>query len=162
MGSCKWLCALCAIALLNVAPKCDAQQNKKPFTVADDIGVAHFGDNWNGKSKDEVQASPDGNYFAVDSMRGELKLNRVENSLRFYRSEDIQDFLNHSDKAQPPSPVWIVSRSGREGPVIGEGWRWLPDSSGVAFLEGEGLRGDKRLMLADLRTRTVEPLTSAT
>jgi len=52
-----------------------------------------------------------------------------------------------------------VNRSGSEGPIIND-LRWLADSSGVAFLEGEGLVGDKRLVLVDLRKRNTELLTS--
>ena len=38
-------------------------------------------------------------------------------------------------------------------------WRWFADSSGVAFLERTP-NGNQRLFLADLRKKTVEPLTS--
>ena len=94
-------------------------------------------------------------------MRGRLDLNSVEDSLRFYRSADIEDFLKHSDESNPPSPVWIVNCSGQEGPIINSDWRWLADSSGVAFLERTS-GGNQRLVLADLRKKTIEPLTSAT
>ena len=135
-----------------------AQQPKNRFTVADEIGIAHFGDPYYGEAE-ELSFSPDGNYVAVDTERGRLDLNRVEDSLRFYRSQDIKIFLEHPDRSQPPSPVWVVNRSDKEGPVI-QSWRWLPDSSGVAFLEGGGDFADKRLMLADLRKKTVGALTS--
>jgi len=104
--------------------------------------------------------SPDGNYFAVWSERGRVDLNDVEDSLRFYRSQDVVNFLEHSDESHPLSPVWEVNRSDKEGPVIND-WRWLGDSSGVAFLEGGGELVDKCLVLADLRTRKTETLTSA-
>ncbi len=111
-----------ASSLAGSIPRCQAQQTKKPFTVA-------------------------------------LDLDRVEDSLRFYRNRDVKNFLEHSDELQPPSPVWVVNRSAKEGASISD-WRWLSDSSGVAFLEGAGSFGDKRLVLADLRKKTVEPLTS--
>jgi len=134
-----------------------AQQARTRFTVADEIGIAHFGDPYYGEAE-VLLFSPDGNYFAVDTERGRLELNQVEDSLRFYRTKDIQSFLQQSDRSQPPSPVWVVDRSDKEGPVI-QSWRWLPDSSAVAFLEGGGDFADKRLMLADVRKKTVEPLT---
>ena len=56
-----------------------AQQARKPFTVADEIGLMHFGDPVGGQA-DAVRASPDGNYFAVDTERGRLDLNRPEDS----------------------------------------------------------------------------------
>ena len=104
--------------------------------------------------------SPDGSYFAVYTERGRLDRNRVEDRLRFYRTRDVEEFVKHSELSQPPSPVWILTRSGKEGPIIND-WRWLPDSSGVAFLEGGGgIFGDKSLVLADLRRKRIERLTS--
>lgn len=131
-----------------------AQGVRRPFTVADDIELTHFYD-----VNEPVRFSPDGNYFVVYAARGRLKLNRVEESLRFYRSQDVQSFLDHSDVVHKPSPVWIENRSGKEGPII-EDWRWLSDSSGVAFLERVA-NGNRRLVLADLRKTRVEVLASA-
>jgi dipeptidyl aminopeptidase/acylaminoacyl peptidase len=135
-----------------------AQQAKTRFTLADEIGLTHFGDPYTGQAE-AVLFSPDGNYLAVDSERGRLDLNRPEDSLRFYRVRDIENFLEHAD-SQPPSPVWVVTLStDTEGPVIRK-WRWLADSSGVAFLERvEG--GNQRLVLADIRKNTTELLTPA-
>jgi len=138
------------------APRCDAQRPTRPFAVADDIELTHFYG-----LVEPVRFSPDGNYFVVYAERGRLDLNRVEDSLRFYRSQEIENFLAHPSESQPPSPVWVVNRSGKEGPIINQ-WRWLADSSGVAFLEGEGDFGDKRFVLANLREKTAESLTSAT
>lgn len=134
------------------------QQTKRRFTVADDIGLALFGEE---EKEQAVQVSPDGAYFAVDTERGRLDLNRVEGSLRFYRSQDVENFLAHSASSQPPSPIWVVNRSTyKEGPIIND-WRWLADSSGVAFLERTD-GGNQRLVLADLQKKTIEPLTSTT
>ena len=135
-----------------------AQQATRPFTVADDIELTRFGFD----ATKAIRFSPDGNYFAVYAERGRLDLNRVEDSLRFYRSEDVENFLKHSDESQPPSCVWVVTRShkdanGGDG-IIRRGWRWLADSSGVSFLESTA-EGDGRLFLADLRKRTIGPLT---
>ena len=136
----------------------DAQQTKKRFTVADEIALTLF-DAPNGRPA-EVRFSPDGNYFAVWTERGLLDRNRVEDSLRLYRSRDVEKFLEHSDMSQAASPVWIVSRSDREGPVI-NGWRWLPDSGGLIFMDGGGGLVGRRLVLADLRKKSVVQLTSA-
>jgi dipeptidyl aminopeptidase/acylaminoacyl peptidase len=136
-----------------------AQQTKRPFTITDDIGITSF--HTVGRTQVKIQFSPDGNYFAVYAERERLDVNRVEDSLRFYRNQDVEDFVKHSDASQPPLPVWVVNRSDMEGPVIND-WRWLVDSSGVAFLEGGGDFGPKRLVLADLRKKKVEILTSAT
>jgi dipeptidyl aminopeptidase/acylaminoacyl peptidase len=139
---------------------CHAQQAKRPFTVVDEIGLIHFGDPYSGGVVDPVQFSPDGNYFAVYSERGRLDVDRVEDSLRFYRSKDVKGFLEHSTESQPPSPVWVVNRSADKGLVIKD-WRWLADSSGVAFLEPT-TGGNRRLVLVNLRKKRIEALTSAT
>src|SRR6267143_752293 len=133
-----------------------AQQAKKPFTVIDEIGLTLFGDP-DGGAPSELYFSPDSNYLAVWTERGRLDLNRPEDSLRFYRSQDVKNFLEHSDGLQPLSPMWEVNRSTeKEGRIIKE-WRWLADSSGVAFLERTS-GGNQRLVLADLRKETIEPL----
>jgi dipeptidyl aminopeptidase/acylaminoacyl peptidase len=136
-------------------PRCDAQQTKKPFTVADEIRLAHFGDPYLWHA-DTVHFSPDGNYLAVNTERGRLDLNRPEDSLRFYRTRDLENFT----ESLPPSPIWVVSRSdGNQEPII-KYWRWLADSSGVAFL-APSPGGNQRLFIADLREKTIDPLTSA-
>ncbi len=133
-----------------------AQHAKKPFTVAEEIGLTLFDDPSGRRA--EVLFSPDGNYSAVWSERGRLDINRVEDSLRFYLRQDLEAFLKHPDASQPPSAVLVVNRSDISGGAIGD-WRWLPDSSGVAFIGHTDEGG--QLMLADLRTKIVEPLTSA-
>src|SRR5437660_1989788 len=136
---------------------CTAQHAKKAFTIADEIGVKHFGDPYTGHAE-TVRLSPDGNYFAVDTERGRLDLNRVEDSLRFYRSQEVKNFLEHFEVSRPPLPVWVVNRYEAEGPVIND-WRWLADSTGVAFLERTA-GGKRQLVVADLRKQLIETLTS--
>ena len=133
------------------------QHAKKPFTVADDIEASLLLPQADGAT---VRFSPDGNYFAVYSERGRLDMNKVEDSLRFYRSQDVENFLGHPNESQPPLPSWVVNRTYKKGPVISE-WHWLADSSGVAFLE-PAADGNYHLVLADFRRRTLEPLTSTT
>ena len=134
------------------------RQDKKPFTVTDDIEIALF--RVVGAFPNTLRLfSPDGNYFAVYTERGRLDRNCVEDRLRFYRTREVEEFVEHSQLSPPPSPVWVLTRSGKEGPIIND-WRWLPDSSGVAFLEGGSIFGDKSLVLADLRRKRIERLTS--
>src|SRR5437868_5512272 len=133
------------------------QHAKKPFTVADDIEASLL---LPLPDSPTVRFSPDGNYFAVYSERGRLDVNKVEDSLRFYRSQDVENFLGHPNESQLPLPAWVVNRTYKKGPVISE-WHWLADSSGVAFLE-PAADGNYHLMLADFRRRTLEPLTSTT
>src|ERR1700691_896953 len=131
-----------------------AQQATR-FTVADEIGLTLFDDPSGAPAK--VLFSPDGSYFAVWNERGRSDLNRPEDSLRFYRVRDVEDFLQHPG-SQPPSPIWVLTLcTDTEGPVIMK-WRWLADSTGVGFLERvEG--GNQRLVLAHIRNNTTETLT---
>jgi len=149
---------LALISLSSTDPTiASARRERKPFTVADEIGLTLFVED----TGEAVQFSPDGNYLAVHTERGRLDLNRVEGSLRFYGSRQVEDFLKRSDEPQRPSPIWVVNLStDKEGPIIHD-WRWLPDSSGVAFLERTA-GGNHRLVLADLMEKTIEPLTSPT
>src|ERR1700694_118909 len=93
-----------------------AQQAKKPFTLADEIGLTLFDDPNEGSA--DTNFSPDGNCFAVWTERGRSDLNGVEDSLRFYRSQDVKHFLEHPDKSQVPVPIWVFTLSGKEGTII--------------------------------------------
>ena len=134
-----------------------AQQTKQPFTVADDIELWRLIPDLDGSNG---RFSPDGNYFAVYSARGRLDMNRPEDSIRFYRIRDVKSFLDEgSDASQSPSPVWVIRLSSDKEGVIIHDWRWLPDSSGVAFLQRMA-GGHQRLVLADIRRKVIEGLTS--
>ncbi|HYY72933.1 MAG TPA: hypothetical protein VE778_05015 [Candidatus Bathyarchaeia archaeon] len=141
-----------------------AQQAKRPFTVADDIGMTHFARAYGGAS---VGFSPDGKYFAVYTERGRLDQNVVEDSLSFYRSEEAKAFLGAGEGAVPPKPFWVITRTVKEAEnASGEDgairlWRWLPDSEGVAFL-APAKDEAWQLLWADIRNKKVEPLTPET
>src|SRR2546430_5637782 len=71
-----------------------AQQTKRSFTVADDIGFTHFvsGSDPYGSAFQiyaPAQFSPNGELLAVLTARGRLDVSQVEESLRFYRTQDI-------------------------------------------------------------------------
>jgi dipeptidyl aminopeptidase/acylaminoacyl peptidase len=138
-----------------------ANADTHAFSVSDDIQLAILGGITHVQSA--VVFSPDGRWFVVETERGRPDLNAVEDSLRFYRAADVLAFMKVKNRSDVPLPTWILNRTADKGPVI-VWWRWLPDSSGLAFLEGDGdiTAGDKRLVLADLRRKTTELLTSAT
>ena len=71
--------ALCLFCFCDAAP---APLAKRPFTVAEEIGLSLFIPDM---GRANPRFSPDGEYFAVYSQRGRLDLNRPEYSLRFYR-----------------------------------------------------------------------------
>ena len=144
-----------------------AQQAKKPFTVADDIGLTLFS-NPNGTKTEAALFSPDGRYLAVRSERGRLDVNLVEDSISFYRSEDIKNFLAGGEESRRPAAFWIVTRSCKEAEdtVGGEDgairhWRWMANSEGMAFL-ASAKNGAWQLTLADLHSKKLEVLTPET
>jgi hypothetical protein len=147
-----FLCLFCS-----ASTNASSRQVKPPFTVSDDIRLLVPAGS--SGSDEELVFSPDGKYFVIETERGRLDLNRPEDSLRFYRCRDIVAFLKSGNGSQVPSPLWVVNRSTyKEGPII-QRWSWLPDSSGMAFLE-RASANSYRLVLADLRNKTTEPLTS--
>jgi dipeptidyl aminopeptidase/acylaminoacyl peptidase len=145
-----------SLAALSWSASASAQQAKRAFTLADDIGLTLFATQGGGDPA--VHFSPDGKYFAVWTERGSVAHNRVEDSLRFYRTQDVEAFLK-GEHVQPPKPVWVVALADKRNPVIDQ-WRWLGDSSGVAFLKPgpDGVILSQQLVVADLKKRTVEPL----
>jgi len=127
------------------------------FTVADDIGLYHFGDP-NSLNEPPFFFSPNRKYFVVHAERGRLDLNQPEATIRVYRSEDVRQFLPHPEITGAPSPAWEFSRSTyRNGPMI-TNIRWLADSSGFAFLK-KTEEGHDQLFLAKIQAMTVSALT---
>lgn len=125
---------------------------KRRFTVADDIGLAHF-------ASDPVAFSPDSRYFTVVIERGLLDQNRSESTLRVFLTDNVYRFLLSVDVASEPLPVMeIVKSTYKDGPIIAN-VRWLADSSGIAFL-AKNASGNDQLFLADIKTQMVQPLTS--
>jgi len=139
------------------SPFCGAA--KRRFTVADDIGLVQFVHPWT-DAADPYVFSPDRRYFTVLTERGLLDRNRPESSLRVFLSEDVRQFLLHPEIQQEPSPIWVVSKSThKDGPIISD-IRWLADSTGIAFL-AKTPSGNHQLFLANIKRRTLEPLTPA-
>jgi dipeptidyl aminopeptidase/acylaminoacyl peptidase len=135
-----------------------AQRDKRPFAVSDDIEFKFLGQAY---VKGAIQFSPNGEYFAVHATRERLDLSCPEDSLHFYRAEDIKRFLQSPNGLRPPTPIWEFALfTDKEGEIIND-WRWLSDSSGVAFLQRIN-GGDHRLTLADLKKKTLEPLVPKT
>ncbi len=131
-----------------------AQQAMQVFRVKDGIELTTL-------NSGDVRFSPDSNYFVVYTERGRLDLDRCENSLRFYRSEEVKDFLENSDQTKISAPVWVVSLATSKTCSTINDWRWLANSSGVAFLQ-RGQAETQSLVLADLNNHTVEHLSSPT
>jgi hypothetical protein len=132
------------------------QAAKRPFTVADDVTLSRFGSSTS--DDDPFVFSPNHRFFAVCTEHGRLDINRPESILRVYGTEDILRILKERQSTREPSPLWEIRKSTyRHGPIVTR-VRWLRDSSGVAFL-AKAASGNNQLLLADLRTKVVHPLT---
>jgi hypothetical protein len=136
---------------------CDAQQvQRRPFTVADEIGLAHFGDPNYGKTA-PISVSPDRRWVAVHVERGLLSKNLAEDELRVYDMTALREYVLHPQQEQAPAPIWNVRESTyREGTLI-TNIRWLRDSRGLAFLLKTS-QGKNQLVFSDLRHSAVKPL----
>src|SRR2546423_1712168 len=150
---------LCLVCLVSTCWVSASAQTKKPFTVADDIAYTHFvpsGYSYGFVEQSGIIFSPNQEFFAVLSEHGNQVTNQVDESIRFYRTQDVETFLKASDSSHSPDPVWVLIRSAKEEPIAN--FRWLADSSGVAvqeYLEGNW---ESRIFVADLRKKTIENL----
>lgn len=151
----KWLCVSAALGLSTAPGFCGVAQRR--FTVADDVGISHFGDRYTSQAE-PITFSPDNRYFVVDTERGRLDLNRPESTLRIYRTSEVARYLESAENTPAPSPIRILRKcSYKDGPIITH-IRWLADSSGIAFLAKNSL-GNDQLFLLELGGRSEQALT---
>jgi hypothetical protein len=130
------------------------QAAKVPFTVADDVALSHFGS----PDEDPFVFSPDHRFLAVYAERGRLDLHRPESVLRIYMAEDVTHLLKERQSRTELAPLWEIRESMyRHGPIVTR-VRWLRNSGGVAFL-AKTASGNNQLLLADLGTKVIHPLT---
>lgn len=156
-----WIGALGLAALMSCSVvAAQEKQGKRPFTVEDDIAYVHFPSGVDAytaayQGEDGIQFSPNGEFFAVISARGRLDTDQVEESLRFYRTRDVENYLDRSEQSEPPGPVWEVKRSAKKEAIVS--YQWLGDSSGVVLREQTGNLNDK-VVLLDLRKKSAETM----
>src|SRR6266403_4358598 len=98
------LFAVALMWLTSASCPMSAQQAKKPFSVADAIKAVHLDNN-------DIRLSPDGKYVVIHYERGRLELNRVEESLRFYRIYDPEYFVTHPEVKRMPAPIWVLTQT---------------------------------------------------
>lgn len=159
-ASAYFILFLSSVAQAQEGPPASGTQpnQRRGFTVQDDIAFSHFGSLFRGGLLASSAFSPDGRLFVINTERGRLRLGRPESTIRVFRTEDVKTFLAKSGIVVPPSPLWTFSESGsKDGPIVSH-IRWLADSSGIAFL-AKVRTGNKQLLLARLRERTIRPLT---
>jgi len=133
--------------------------SKRPFTVRDDIEFTQFGDAYSGV-RGGIVVSPRGDRVLVHTTHGVLKDDTVRDELRLYDIASIRKFVNSPANSEPLHPVWTIEQSLSSpeisGPVISN-IRWLRTEAGFAFL-AQAPKGTSRLILAQLKTRTLKAL----
>jgi dipeptidyl aminopeptidase/acylaminoacyl peptidase len=127
-----------------------------PFRLDAEIDLVRFGNRYDGQ-EEKLAWSPDGELIALYTEQGRVSSNRVEDSLIFYRRKDIeQDFT--SNRRREAQPFWVIRKDDAVGGVF-QSWRWLQDSSGVAFVQRMPDR-TRQLFLADIAHRSLQVLSS--
>jgi dipeptidyl aminopeptidase/acylaminoacyl peptidase len=121
---------------------------QRPFTVADDIGMARFFDPLTGSPS--IVVSPDGHRVAVRAERGVLERNCLEDELRVYDMDALREFVVHPEQKEAPKPIWSLRESTYKEGVLISTIRWVRNSSGLAFLL-EDNQGRHQLILASLK-----------
>ena len=148
-----WLSSLLAFAWILAGQS--ASQSLGSFTVADEVGLALFGDPYTA-----ITVAPNGEFAAVQTERGLIAENRVQDELRIYSLATLRSFANDAGHAGTAEPLMaIVKSTYKQGPII-SAVRWLPDSAGLAFLI-KTENGLDRLWLAKPQGRTLSALTPA-
>jgi dipeptidyl aminopeptidase/acylaminoacyl peptidase len=159
-ASLLWMCLL-VVPVVSVNFGVFANERRAqavPFTVVQEIGVAHFGDPYMLQTR-AITESPNGMYIAVDIERGLLKTNRVQDELRLYSMDALRSSLKWHARRPAPPPLWTIRESTYSvGPLIKE-IGWLRNSSGVTFLLTD-TGGRNRLVVAIIKARTVSVLTA--
>jgi dipeptidyl aminopeptidase/acylaminoacyl peptidase len=134
---------------------------KRPFTIADDIGLAQFQYAGEGVASGGpiIKFSPDGRVFAVVTERGALEQNAPEDTIWIFRSTDVEKYLRGPGAATPAAVPLVRMAGDKDGPIIGT-VKWLSDSSGLAFtalVKNQQCRFHQ-LFVADIKTSSVKPL----
>ena len=149
------ICLSAASVLL--LPQSILSQTLRPFSVEDEIGLAHFGNPYGGGIT-PIVISPNGALVAVHAERGLLKEDRVQDEVRIYNLEALRSFANSSNPTGQAQPVWTILKSTYKEGLIISGLEWLHDSSGIAFLLRMA-NGRNQLWLGDVRKQHLAALT---
>ena len=151
----KWLStiALSCVLLVTCMRPALSEQGLR-FTVPDDIGIATFRN---------VAISPNARMVVVQTERASLKDGELHDTIQIYNLATIRQAVNARDRSQQVKPVWSFERVGKAPEGNAEflsDLKWLPDSSGVAFLSQEE-QYHCRLYLARLASESIVPLSAS-
>lgn len=128
----------------------------RPFTVADEVELADFGDISYSTKIEAITRSPDGRWVAVYAARGLLRENRVQSIVRVYALADLVKYVNSPTEKDPPPPRWSIQEAVQEGLAISD-VRWTADSGSITFLQKQD-DGRRQLVLRELKRGTRAPL----
>src|SRR5258708_28202175 len=100
-----------ALSALCLVPSAFCEPSKRPFTPADDVGLMRF--NWYlGSEVDpgrDIKFSPDHRYFVIATQRGRLDLNAPEDTVWLFRTQDVEDFMQHPRQTAALLPFPLVT-----------------------------------------------------
>lgn len=160
---CLWRPAA-TLSALSLVSSAFCHTAKRPFTPADDVGLAQF--NWyQGSESDparDIKYSPDHRYFVVVTEKGRLDLNAPEDTIWIFRVEDVKKLIQKANQNAESLavPLYISAAVEKKGPSI-EHLRWLDDSTSIVFTELKRSQQYRfhQLFLMNISTRKVEALT---
>ena len=137
-------------------------QERRPFTVQDDIAITQFGDIWTTEGR-ALTWSRDRSLLVVHLTSSSLEDGKIHDQLLVYRSEDLRAFAAGSAEVSvnAPKPLWTIESESLPNtlgdPGVGS-LTWLEGGNSFAFLQWTHL-GTQQLLLADLPRKVVIPLT---
>lgn len=138
---------------------------KRPFTVRDSIELVHIlnpAPSTTPGTPDEPPApepiySPNGRYFLLVTLRGELRANCLQSTVWMFDSQAVRDYASHQSTLRPEPKKLVVMSAPSNVPVIND-VRWVPGSKKISFLAKNG-GPYQRLFLLDLESGLTEAIT---
>ncbi|MDB5977305.1 MAG: putative prolyl oligopeptidase family protein [Nevskia sp.] len=127
------------------------------FTVDDDIALSEFTDPLFGLAN--IKWSPNGRYIAVVTQRGILKQNVVKAELRVFSIDAVRNYVDGHGSPELSEGHVLATMTSNAGRAVISDLRWLPDSSGIAFLANT-VDGRRTLFEASLGGDVVTPLSA--
>lgn len=112
------------------------------------------------------QFSPDGNFFSIVTSRGHVQSDRVESTLRIFRSQEVIQYLTGKRWKRPLGRIVFRASVTPDAeyhnsyePVISS-IRWSVDSKSILFLV-QNARGNRQLCRAAVSSGEIRTLTPA-
>jgi hypothetical protein len=138
---------------------------KRPFNVRDSIELVHIMDpapSTTPGTPDEPPTpepiySPDGRYFLLVTLRGELRTNCLKSAVWMFDSRAVQEYVSHRSTLRPEPKQLVVMSAPSNVPVI-QDVRWVRGSQKISFLAKNG-GPYQRLFVLDLESGVIKAIT---